>query len=126
MVSVLREPIAGPHSHSAMAQLTPAQKRQLKSQAQLLKPALKLGKLGLTADFMKMVDATLLHKPLLKIRLESFKEERHELGVRLAEQSGSHLVTVIGNVIVLYRPGTTAEHRDETASPSGPENTETR
>lgn len=108
-----------------MDQLTPAQKRQLKSRAQLLKPTLKLGKLGLTADFLKMVDATLLHKPLLKIRLESFKEERHELGTRLAEQSGSHLVTVIGNVIVLYRPNATAEQRNETDSPNGPENPET-
>jgi RNA-binding protein YhbY len=32
------------------------------------------------------------------------KDQKKELAPRLAEQSGSHLVTRVGNVVVLYRP----------------------
>jgi RNA-binding protein YhbY len=41
---------------------------------------------------------------LVKIRLHDLKDQRHEIGEQVARESGSHLVTVIGHVVVLYRP----------------------
>ena len=41
---------------------------------------------------------------LVKIRLYDLKDQRHEIGEQVARESGSHLVTVIGHVVVLYRP----------------------
>ncbi|MBM3824171.1 MAG: YhbY family RNA-binding protein [Verrucomicrobia bacterium] len=84
--------------------LTAAERRRLKGQAQKLKALLKLGKQGLTPALTSSIIQTFAHHPLLKIRLDDFKEERKELGPKLAEATGSHLVTVIGSVIVLYRP----------------------
>lgn len=87
-----------------MEPLTSALRRELKSKAQSLKPVLRLGRQGLTPEFVRSIHEAFAHHPLLKIRLEAFKEERKELGPKLADQTGSHLVTVLGNVVVLFRP----------------------
>ena len=38
------------------------------------------------------------------MRLYELKDQRHEVAEQLAQKTGSHLVTVIGHVVVLYRP----------------------
>jgi RNA-binding protein len=41
---------------------------------------------------------------LIKIKLDDFKDQRKTLAPQLAEKTGSHLVTLLGHVVVLYRP----------------------
>jgi RNA-binding protein len=92
-----------PHSVN-MLPLNNAQIRELKARAQLLKPALKVGKEGLTPQFFAELDVMLRHQELLKVKFEGHKEEKKELAPQLAEKTGSHLITRLGNVVVLYRP----------------------
>ena len=40
----------------------------------------------------------------MKVKFDDFKNQKKELAPQLAERSGSHLVTRVGNVAVLYRP----------------------
>jgi RNA-binding protein YhbY len=40
---------------------------------------------------------------LIKIKFSDHKDEKHELAPQIAEKSNSHLVTLLGNVVVLYR-----------------------
>jgi|ERR1051325_4094931 RNA-binding protein len=87
-----------------MLPLTNAQKRAFKAQAQRLKPMLKIGKEGLSPEFLAALDAALQHHELVKVKFDDFKDQKKELSPQLAEQSGSHLVTRVGNVVVLYRP----------------------
>ena len=87
-----------------MQPLTNAKIRELKARAQLLKPALKVGKEGLTPQFFAELDAMLKHLELLKVKFADHKEEKKVLAPQLAEKSGSHLITRVGNVVVLYRP----------------------
>lgn len=87
-----------------MSELTNAQIRELKARAQLLKPTLKVGKDGLSPQFLAEVDKTLQHRELIKVKFEQFKEQKKELAVELAEKSGSQLITRVGHVAVLYRP----------------------
>ena len=87
-----------------MVPLTNAQIRALKAQAQRLKVTLKIGKDGLSPQFLAALDGTLKHHDLVKVKFDHFKEEKKELTPQLAEKSGSHLVTQVGNVVVLYRP----------------------
>ena len=89
---------------SAMIPLTNAQMRALKAQAQRLKATLKIGKEGLSTQFLAALDAALEHHELVKVKFDEFKEQKQELAPQLAEKSGSHLVTRVGNVVVLYRP----------------------
>jgi len=87
-----------------MTPLTNAQIRELKARAQRLKATLKIGKEGLSPQFLAALDDTLKHHDLVKVKFDDFKEQKKELSPQLAERSGSHLVTRVGNVVVLYRP----------------------
>ena len=87
-----------------MDSLTNAQIRDLKAKAQRLKATLKIGKEGLSPQFLAALDEVLRYHQLVKVKFDEFKEEKKELAPQLAEKSGSHLVTRVGNVVVLYRP----------------------
>jgi RNA-binding protein len=88
----------------SMDLLTNAQKRIFKAKAQRLKATLKVGKEGLSPQFLAALDAALKHRELIKVKFDEFKEQKKELAPQLAEKSGSHLITRVGNVAVLYRP----------------------
>ena len=96
-----------------MLSLTNAQVRDLKARAQTLKAALKVGKEGLSPQFLAALDEVLKHHALVKVKFDEFKEQKKELAPQLAEKSGSHLVTRVGNVVVLYRPKPMDEKQPE-------------
>ena len=87
-----------------MVPLNNAQKRALKAQAQRLKATLKVGKEGLSPQFLAALHEALQHHELVKVKFDEFKEQKKELAPQLAEKSGSHLITRVGNVVVLFRP----------------------
>ncbi len=92
-----------------MISLSQKEIRQLKARAQTLKAVLKVGRQGVSAEFLAALDEALKHRELLKVKFDEFKEQRHELAPQIAEKSGSFLVTMVGHVLVLYRPRPTAE-----------------
>ena len=87
-----------------MDSLSNAQIRDLKAQAQQLKAKLKIGKEGLSPQFLAALDEVLRHHQLVKVKFDEFKEQKRELTPQVAEKSHSHLITRVGNVVVLYRP----------------------
>lgn len=80
--------------------------RDLKIRAQQLKPTIRLGKAGLTPEFLAAFDEALGRSHFLKLRFEGFKEERKALSRELAEKSGSLLVQQVGHTAVYYRKPT--------------------
>ena len=87
-----------------MVLLNNAQIRVFKAQAQRLKATLKVGKEGLSPQFLAALNDALKHHELVKVKFDDFKEQKKEIAPQLAEKSGSHLVTRVGNVAVLFRP----------------------
>ena len=87
-----------------MVSLTNARMRVLKAQGQRLKPTLKVGKEGLSPQFLAALDDALKHRELVKVKFDDFKEQKKELAPQLADRSASRLVTRVGNVVVLFRP----------------------
>jgi RNA-binding protein len=77
--------------------------RELKVRAQSLKPAIRLGKAGLTPEFLAVFEDTLQRGQLIKLRFEALKEERKTVSRQLAEQTGSTLVQQTGHTAVFYR-----------------------
>jgi RNA-binding protein len=77
--------------------------RKLKAAAQHLKATFKVGKAGVSPQFIQSVDEGLKHHELLKVKFDEFKEEKKKLGPLLAEKTSSHLIMQVGNVVVLYR-----------------------
>lgn len=86
-----------------MNALTQAEIRELKARAQRLEPVLKMGKQGLSPAFLKSVEEVLALRELIKVKFVEFKEDRKRIAPELAEKTGSFLVTLVGNVAVLYR-----------------------
>lgn len=82
---------------------------QLKSRAQLIKPSIRLGKAGLTPEFLAEFAATLQHTPLVKLKFEHFKDERKAMTKQIAEQTGSRVIQQVGHTAVFYRPAAPAD-----------------
>lgn len=83
--------------------LTSKDRKQLKSRAQRLDPVAHIGKAGLSPALIKAVDEALARHELIKVKFDGFKEQKRELAPELATQTASELVTLIGNVAVLFR-----------------------
>ena len=86
-----------------MEELNNAQIRKLKGIAQRMDATLKVGKQGLSDGFIKTLNEELSRHELVKVKFAEFKEQRKELAHQLAERTQSHLITLLGNVVVLYR-----------------------
>jgi len=91
--------------------LTNAQISRLKGMAQRMDATLKVGKAGLSDAFLQTVRETLAHRELIKVKFDEFKDQKKTLAPELAEKTESRLVTLIGNVAVLYRQNPDAEKR---------------
>jgi len=71
-----------------------------------MKATFKVGKDGLSQQFINALTEAFQHHELLKVKFDEFKTEKKELTPKLAEKTNSHLVTRVGNVVVLYRKKT--------------------
>ncbi len=87
-----------------MLPLSNPQIRTLKAQAQRLKATVKVGKDGLTPQFIAGLNEMLKYNELVKVKFDDLKERKKELAPQMAEKTNSHLVTRVGNVVVLFRP----------------------
>jgi RNA-binding protein len=77
--------------------------KELKAKAQLLQPAVKLGKAGVSDAFLAALDEALAHRELVKIKFDEFKEEKKALAPLIAEKTRSRLILRVGNTAVYYR-----------------------
>lgn len=86
-------------------ELTPKQRSYLRSLAQKLKATVWIGKNDITDEVIHAINNAFETAELIKVKMhESAGTEKHAAGVRIAEESNSTLVQVIGRVVVLYRP----------------------
>lgn len=83
--------------------MTSKERKKLREQSHGLKPAVMIGKSGLTAEVIKAADSALASSELVKIRFTGFKEQRRELSEKLSGETSAEIVDIIGNVLILYR-----------------------
>ena len=83
--------------------LNNAQISKLKGMAQRMDAGLRIGKNGLSESFLKQVRQELADRELIKIKFDDFKDQKKTLAPEVAQKTDSRLVTLIGNVAVLYR-----------------------
>jgi RNA-binding protein len=86
--------------------LTEKQLRFLRGKAHALKPVVMLGQKGLTENVLaETVEALRVHE-LIKVKVRAAdRATRDALLAELVARSASSLVTRIGHVATLYRPG---------------------
>ena len=86
-------------------ELTGKQRRFLRSLANQLKPIVYVGREGITAGLLRSVEEAYSNHELVKIRIErGCPLNRKEAGQQLAARTGSHLVQILGQTVLLYRP----------------------
>jgi RNA-binding protein len=94
-----------------MKQLNNTQKQYLRRMAHDLRPAVQIGKNGLTEQVQMAIDHELSAHELIKIKFQDFKAEKRALTEELAEASSGTLIGLIGNIAILYREQPDPEKR---------------
>jgi RNA-binding protein len=80
------------------------QKAQLKKQAHTLNPIVQIGKKGLTQEQITTIRNDLKHHQLIKIRFNDHKLQKKEISQKIAEETESTIIDIIGNTLILYKP----------------------
>ena len=86
-----------------MNELQGPQRRYLAREAHSLKPLVYVGKAGVTDEVVRALDEALGHHELVKVKFNGHKDEKQPLSRELAGRTSSALVSVIGNIAVIYR-----------------------
>lgn len=88
-----------------MPQLSPAQRKLLKSLAHDLRPVVMIGSAGLTEAVLREVARSLDAHELIKIRvLNDDREQRESHMQAICEALGAAPVQHIGKLLLIYRP----------------------
>jgi len=85
--------------------LTPKQKRYLRSRAHSLNPVVMTGNAGLTDAVLNEIEHALAHHELIKIKLSGAdKNLRQQMSSTICNTVGAAVVQAIGQMLVIYRP----------------------
>ena len=91
--------------------LTGKQKAKLKGQAHGLKPVIQVGKAGVEEPQIMSIKRALHEHELIKIKFLDYKDHKQEISENIARATGSEVVDIIGNVLILYWENMDRGHR---------------
>jgi RNA-binding protein len=94
--------------------LTGAARTYLRGLAHGYKPAVIIGKAGLTAQVLAAIDEVLDARELVKIRIDDEREARRDATATIEERLGCTCVGAIGRMAVLFRQHSDPERRQIT------------
>src|SRR5882672_10003465 len=102
-------------------QLTPAQRKEKRSEAHHLDPVVMIGGDGLTPAVQKEVDAALNAHGLIKVRVFSDdRATREAIFSTLSDELGAAPIQHIGKLLVLWRPMPPKEKVEREGRGAGP------
>ena len=90
-----------------MKKINSSQRSYLKSQAHHLDPVVIIGKSGLNNGTLHSINIALSKLELIKIKFRDHKDDKHDLSEKIALETSSIIINMIGHVLMLYR-----EHSD--------------
>ena len=91
--------------YKQMDELSGKQRRFLRAMGNEIKPKVYVGKAGICEPLVQSLNNSFNNKELVKIRIEkSCTMEKKEVAKQLATVAIAHLVQILGNTILLYRP----------------------
>jgi len=86
-----------------MEKISSRERNKLRKEAHTLKPVIMIGKNGVTPELIAAVDTALTDHELIKIKYQNFKEDRRALTGALSDSVKAIVISVIGNIAILYR-----------------------
>ena len=87
------------------------QRKYLREQAHHLKPAVNIGKNGVTDTVIKALEDSLTAHELIKVKFIADKDQKNEICDVLVERTSATLVGVIGHIATFYRESEVPENR---------------
>jgi RNA-binding protein len=100
-----------------MKELSPTERRDLRSRAHHLHPIVMIGEAGLTPPVLHEIDVALKSHELIKVRvLGDDRERRGRIGGEICAALDATEIQSIGKMIVLFRPR--PEESTETKKPA--------
>jgi len=75
----------------------------LRKLAHDLNPVVMVGKNGINASVEEAVNQALISHELIKIKFIDFKSSKKDLTTQLAEKVEADLISLIGNIAILFR-----------------------
>jgi RNA-binding protein len=94
-----------------MAKLRGSQRRHLRGTAHSYRPAVHVGKEGLTDGVAASIDAALTAHELIKVKIAADRVERDNLVAAIQEQLQCECVGTVGRMAILYRQHPDPEKR---------------
>ena len=96
-----------------MTALRGYQKKHLRGLAHGLKPAVQIGREGITDAVIRAIDEGLFRHELIKVKFNDIKEKglKEAIAGELATKTGSVQVGMIGHTVILYRRQADPEKR---------------
>ena len=91
--------------------LTGAARTYLRGRAHGLKPAVHLGKEGLTEGVASSIDVSLDAHELIKVRLAADRDDRKQLAAAIEERLRCECVGMVGRMAIFYRQHEDPEKR---------------
>ncbi len=95
-----------------MIELSGFQRNFLRKKAHDLKPVVMLGKNGLTDEVSRAIDKALEDHELIKVKFVDYKDEKKNLARTVSENLDANLISVIGNVAIIYRESSDPEKKE--------------
>lgn len=87
--------------------MTTKERAKLKSIASNLNDNVFVGKEGVTDNVVQQTEENLFAHEIVKVRvLKNYKDEIRDIADSLKDRTGSEIVQIIGNKIVLYKVST--------------------
>ncbi len=86
-----------------MKKLNSSQRSYLKGEAHNLSPIIHIGKNGLTGGVIHSINAALSAKELIKIKFREFKDDKKDISEKIAAETLSLMVGMIGHTIILFK-----------------------
>ena len=94
-----------------MIELSSKQRHALEKLAHPLQPLVIVGQAGVSEALEKQVGLFLNDLELVKVKFNAFRDEKKELTLKLAEDTGATLVRIIGNIAILFKESDDPEKR---------------
>ena len=78
-------------------------RKTLKSKAHHITPVVIIGKTNINDSILKTVIESLDSHELIKIKFNHYKDRKAELVERINNKTNSELVSIIGNIAIIYK-----------------------
>ena len=97
-----------------MGTLSGSQRKSLRGVAHSYKPAIHIGKEGLSDPVLDAIENAITTRELIKVKIAADRDEREQLVPVIEERLGAECVGMVGHVAILYREHSDPEKRNIT------------